>query len=258
MELTKQPRVIREDHTPNIETVKRIRWNEIELRIEEAAKIAWVNMNAVQRPSFTPEMLSDFLGSFQWIMRRCATTKVNEDLPIKYVVTTSSTPGIFNLGGDLPLFVRAIETGDREMLRRYAHLCIDNQYLRAVSFHLPVVNITLLEGDALGGGFECALADDILIAEKGVKMGFPEVKFNLYPGMGAYTFLSRRQSFSQTKEFIKSGEILSAEEWYELGVVDVLAEKGQGREAVRAFIERTNKGFESFLKWTPISEQLDK
>ena len=89
MEVKIRPRVIREKHTPDIETIKSIKWDEIELRIEEDSKIAWVQQQAKQRPSFTPGMLSDFLASFQWIMRRCATTEVDEELPIKYVALSS-------------------------------------------------------------------------------------------------------------------------------------------------------------------------
>ena len=232
------------DHQPD--SIRVLKWKEVELHLEERQKAVWVKLKAQNRPSFTPSMLSDLLSAFQWTMHQCANVKEKQALPIKYVITSSLTPGMFNMGGDLPLFKSAILSHDRAFLQRYAHLCIENQYLRAVNFHLPIVNITLLEGDALGGGFECALADDILIAEKGVKMGFPEVKFNLYPGMGAYTFLSRKLEFAKTKELITSGQILTAEEWHELGVVDVLAEKGEGEAAVRAFIEKTNRSFESF------------
>ena len=55
-----------------------------------------------------------------------------------------------------------------------------------------MTTIALLEGDALGGGFESALSCDVVIAEKHVKAGFPEVLFNMFPGMGGLSFLSRR------------------------------------------------------------------
>ena len=44
----------------------------------------------------------------------------------------------------------------------------------------------------MGGGFEAALAGNVLVAERGTRLGFPEVLFGLFPGMGAYTLLRRR------------------------------------------------------------------
>jgi DSF synthase len=47
-----------------------------------------------------------------------------------------------------------------------------------------VITASLVQGRALGSGFECALASDVIVAETGARMGFPEVLFNLFPGMG--------------------------------------------------------------------------
>ena len=53
------------------------------------------------------------------------------------------------------------------------------------ALNLPMVTIALVQGDALGGGFECALAHDLIIAERSAKLGLPEVLVNLFPGIGA-------------------------------------------------------------------------
>jgi DSF synthase len=71
-----------------------------------------------------------------------------------------------------------------------------------------------------------------------VKFGLPEVLFNLFPGMGAYSFLSRRLDAARAERMILSGRLYTAEEMYEMGVVDVLAEPGCGVEAVHQFVER--------------------
>ena len=101
---------------------------------------------------------------------------------------------------------------------------------------MPVVSVGVLEGDALGGGFEAALSINVLIAERGVKMGLPEVLFNSFPGMGAYSFLSRKLDATRAERLILSGKVYLAEEMHELGVVDILADRGKGREAARDFI----------------------
>jgi DSF synthase len=69
-------------------------------------------------------------------------------------------------------------------------------------------------------------------------MGLPEVLFNLFPGMGAYSFLSRRLDPVRAEKMILSGKIYSAEELHAMGVVDVLAEDGEGERAVREYIDR--------------------
>ena len=57
---------------------------------------------------------------------------------------------------------------------------------------LPILTVALIQGDAVGGGFEAMLTDDIVIAEQGAKFGLPEILFNLFPGMGGYSFLRRK------------------------------------------------------------------
>ena len=105
-------------------------------------------------------------------------------------VTASRISGIFNVGGDLALFAMLIKAGDRAALEQYAKLCIDNIYPRTQAFFSPALTkITLVQGDALGGGFECALAADVIVAEESAQMGLPEILFNLFPGMGAYSLL---------------------------------------------------------------------
>jgi DSF synthase len=154
-------------------------------------------------------------------------------------VTASRIPGIFNVGGDLALFAMLIKAGDREALAQYAKLCIDNIYPRTQAFFSPTLTkITLVQGDALGGGFECALASDVIVAEESAQMGLPEILFNLFPGMGAYSLLARRASPRIAEELILSGKVLPAARLHEMGIVDVLARDGEGESAVQAWIAK--------------------
>jgi DSF synthase len=152
--------------------------------------------------------------------------------PVRYVILASKLPGVFNMGGDLPLFVELIRSGDKEGLRHYAHACVDVQYRRKTKLGLPIQTISLVQGDALGGGFEAALADDMIVAEESAKFALPEILFNLFPGMGAYSFLQRRLDAVTAERLMLSGKIYSAAELYEMGVVDELAEDGRGVEAI--------------------------
>jgi DSF synthase len=161
---------------------------------------------------------------------------------VNYYVTASRTPGIFNVGGDLALFSMLIKAGDRDALANYAKLCIDNIYPRTRAFFSPTLTkIVLVQGDALGGGFECALASDVIVAEESAQMGLPEILFNLFPGMGACSLLARRIGIRAAEELILSGKIYSAAELHKMGVVDVVATDGHGESAVRNWIAKNAK-----------------
>jgi DSF synthase len=148
---------------------------------------------------------------------------------------------VFNLGGDLQLFIDLIRYRDEQGLLRYAHECVDSIHLLHTRLHPNVHTIALVEGDALGGGLELALACQTIVAEKGVQMGFPEVLFGLFPGMGAYSFLSRRVSPKLAEQMMLNGVMYSSDELHEMGVVDVLVPKGDGVRAVYEVIRQNRR-----------------
>jgi DSF synthase len=63
-------------------------------------------------------------------------------------------------------------------------------------------------------------------------MGLPEVLFDLFPGMGAYSFLCKRIPPHQAEKMMLSGDVYASEDLYKMGLVDVLAPRGQGVQAV--------------------------
>ncbi len=196
-------------------------------------KAVWYAMHAQPRPCFSPGLLAD-IAAFQ---DRVEALVRDGQMDISYLVLHSRVPGVFNLGGDLNLFRQHIEAGDRAGLRTYAKACIDVLYANAVHLHLPITTISLVQGSALGGGFEAALSSSVIIAEKGAEMGLPEILFNLFPGMGAYSLLSRKLDARRAEALITAGRLYTAEELFEMGVVDVLAEPGEGEAAVDRYIK---------------------
>jgi DSF synthase len=103
------------------------------------------------------------------------------------------------------------------------------------------VTIALVQGDALGGGFEAALSCDVIIAERSAKFGFPEILFNLFPGMGAYSLLSRRLDGARAEKMILSGRIYTADELHSMGLVEQVVEDGKGQQAVREYVSRGSR-----------------
>ncbi|MBI4184498.1 MAG: crotonase/enoyl-CoA hydratase family protein [Proteobacteria bacterium] len=218
-------------------------FEELDVRYDEGTRILWQYMRPKGRPSFTLGLLREMTAVQRWLERGFASLAAGDEAPVRYSVMASRIPTIYNLGGDLPLFAHLIRQQDRDGLRAYAHACIDVQYSRAAKTHLSIVSISLVQGDALGGGFESALADDLIIAEKSAKFGLPEILFNLFPGMGAYSFLSRRIDPVRARQMIVSGRIYGAEELQAMGIVDVLAEDGRGEEAVYDYVKRGERSF---------------
>lgn len=216
-------------------------FDELELRLEEDQKILWCDMRPSGRPIFTHALLADMGAVYAAVRQIFADREKGEPAPLDYFVFGSKTPGIYNLGGDLAHFVDLVRAGDREAMRCYAHICIERQYENANNFDAPIITISLVRGDALGGGFEHALSHDVIVAERSAKLGLPEVLFNLFPGMGAYSFISRRLDRRAAEEFILSGRVYSGEELYEIGIVDVLAEDGQGEHTVREYITQHSR-----------------
>ncbi len=201
-------------------------------------KIGWFLMSGEPRPCFTPTLLNEldtYLDGIEQEMIASAGKKYD------FLVVGSDVEGIFNLGGDLDLFTSMIDARDREGLYQYAAHCIDILYRNMVHLDQDLTTISLIQGDALGGGFEAALSSNLVIAERGAKIGLPEVLFNLFPGMGAYSLLSHKIGPKQAEKMILSGRIYSAEELYEIGVVDILAEKGEGEMAVYQYVKQAQR-----------------
>ncbi|MFO1154979.1 MAG: crotonase/enoyl-CoA hydratase family protein [Rhodospirillales bacterium] len=210
--------------------------DELDVAFEPEDRIVWQSMRPAGRPSFTRGLLRDMNTVADAVQGAFERSDHPGQNPVQFVVTHSKLPGIFNLGGDLSLFLRLIEDRDRDGLRRYAHACARGQHRLHSSFDVPVCMIALVTGDALGGGFEAALAHDLIIAERQAQFGLPEVLFNLFPGMGAFSFLSRRIGSVAAERMILSGKVYSAEELHAMGVIDQVVDEGQGTEAIRDYV----------------------
>jgi DSF synthase len=220
-----------------------LRTEALTVRHDLETRSLWLNMHAAPRPCFTEVLLKDIHS----VHRRI----ISGELDVDFYVEASHVPNVFNLGGDLSLFRHCALTQDWERLMNYATLCIDILHEISAGFGRQVISLSLIQGDALGGGFEAALATDFMIAEQHTRLGFPEVLFNLFPGMGAYTFLSRKIGPQPAQRLILSGEMRAASELKELGVLDDVVPSGGGLQAAENFIRETRRhlrGHKSFLQ----------
>src|ERR1022692_256065 len=214
-------------------------FEQLEMRFDANNGVMWHFMKPKARPVFNLQLLAELRTFHKSIEDQNGLVWDNgEERRINYLVLGSKASGVYNLGGDLSFFRDAIMEKGRDRLMDYGRRCIDNMYPWSRNLDLPLTTIALVEGDALGGGFECALSSSVLVAEESARMGFPEVLFNLFPGMGAYSFLSRKIGRRLTEELITGGNLYSARQLYDMGVVDVLAPDGAGEQAVHSFIKK--------------------
>ena len=217
---------------------------------ERNQRAMWLRWNPSPRPNFNPELLRD-LGRYCHFMAHTggAIESHGQCGAVEYAVLASKVPGVFNLGGDLNLFTRLIEAHDRDGLLGYGRACIDVLYCNYIGHGLPITTISLVQGECLGGGFEAALSSDILVAERQSRFGFPEILFNLFPGMGAYSFLERKVGNRAAEALISTGRVYSADDMLAMGVVDLVVDQGRGETAVANYIKsrsRSRNGMAGF------------
>ncbi len=216
---------------------------EISVRYDYEKEAIWCYFNPNIRPCYTMNMLEEIYELQLSIINYFKESNMQPKTPIKYYILASQTSDIYNYGGDLNLFSQLIKKQDRNTLYEYGKIATEIIYLNSVNFNLPITTIALVEGTALGGGFEAALSCNILIAEENTKMGLPEIRFNLFPGMGAYTLLSRVIGIKQAEEIMSSGKVYDTNFLYELGIITILAKSGKGEKALDKFIKNYTKAF---------------
>jgi DSF synthase len=210
---------------------------ELDVMYQAENAALWTFMRPSNRPSFTPPMLRDFEEWQRLIVENFGRGQV----PLRYLVLGSRSPGVYCFGGDLELFERLIRSGDRDGLVRYGYRCVEILHRNMNTLDLPMLTVGLVQGAALGGGFEALLSFDYIVAERDATFGLPEILFGLFPGMGAHAILSRKLGSAMADRLIVSNHTYTAEEMYELGIVHQLAENGEGLAACEEFIRKSER-----------------
>ena len=221
--------------------------SELRVELDPGSGAVWCFQQHRKRPNFTLELLRDIRAVQRLI------TDFHRDYPeearrlAKFVIWGSDLKGIFNLGGDLSYFVHLVEHTDVARLRAYALSCIDVCFANYSGLHADVIVGALVAGDALGGGFESALSCDFIVAESAARFGLPEILYGLFPGMGAYSLLSRRLGQAKAEAIILDGRLHDASEINRLGLVEHIGAPSSGREEVERHLSTLSKRFDAVL-----------
>lgn len=209
-------------------------------RLDDAAKTLWIQLG-LDPNGHPPHFSWELIGELQQVVDtlhgtagRWPTTA--PPAPVNYVVMRSDHPDYFSVGGDLAHFLSCIRAQDSKGLRDYSTACLELLLGWARLSEQDTTTIALVQGRALGGGFETALCADYLIAEAHSTFSFPEITFGLFPCTGAMSLLSRRIGARQAERLMVDKAIYSAEQLLQMGVVDEICERGQGELAAERFI----------------------
>lgn len=154
-----------------------------------------------------------------------------EDRGVSAVVLSSTHERAFCVGADLKER-NSFTDADLVRQRPYAR----GAYTGVLELPMPV--IAAVHGFALGGGFELALACDVIVADSTAVVGLPEVSVGVIPGGGGTQLLPRRVGAARAAQLIFTGRRVAAAEALALGLVDVLAEEGQDRAEALALAAR--------------------
>ncbi len=150
---------------------------------------------------------------------RVLITDLNADKDIYSLVITGEGEKFFSAGADLNLFASGDKTVAKEMAERFGAA------FESLS-HFDGVSIAAINGYAMGGGLECAMACDIRIAETHAVMALPEATVGLLPCGGGTQNLAWIVGEGWAKRMILCGERVDAETAFRIGLVEEVAAKG--------------------------------
>ena len=176
-------------------------------------------------------------------------TVLNED-NIKAVILTGIGNKAFCAGGDLNMVIDMTPI----QAEKYANQ-VHNLLNTIENFEKPV--IAAINGYALGGGCQLALACDLRIASSNAKIGQPEVTIGIPPGWGGSQRLARIIGISKAKELIFTGKIISAEEAKKINLLNTVIYLDNNKQIQNAEINKSeNSEVDDFLSLKLIKESV--
>jgi len=216
------------------------RWPLAYVRVERNGPVAWVLLD---RPEVLNALNSDMLEQLEATFRG-----FEPDRTLRAVVLAGAGP-VFAAGAD-------IAEMEQKTLAEGIEFGFLGQRVAERIERCPVPVIALVEGYALGGGLEIALAADFIVAAEGAKLGLPEVTVGIHPGMGGATRLARLIGRAQTKRLTFTGVPVSAEEAYRIGFVVQLVPAATAREEVARLAETIASRAPLGVRW--VKQVIDR
>lgn len=167
-----------------------------------------IGILTINRPNVLNALNWDTLGELREFLE-----DVLPKEELKALIITGAGDKAFVAGADIAQ-MNEMKERDFQDYVDYAHRVyelIENE---------PCPSIAAINGYALGGGCELALACDIRIASEKARLGFPEVKLGIFPGWGGTQRVTRILGLGKTKELVFTGDMVNAEEALRIGLVE--------------------------------------
>jgi enoyl-CoA hydratase len=187
---------------------------------EKSEGIATITLNR-------PEALNAFSKEVEDEVMQ-ALEDIKNDETVHVVVLTGAGEKAFSAGADIKAMKGMNALKARELSLRGEKLCCSLENLEK-----PV--IAAINGYALGGGLEVAMACDFRIASENAKMGQTEINLGLIPGWGGTQRLTRLVGKTKAKELIFTGRMIDAKTAEQLGILNMVVPADKFKETVRQF-----------------------
>lgn len=171
-----------------------------------------IGIITISRPESLNALNSQVLKDLDSLLNQ-----LNETQDIRALIITGAGEKAFVAGAD----IKEIDTLDQKTAAEFAQFG-QSVFMKIENLFCPV--IAAVNGFALGGGLELALACDFIFAAKSAKLGLPECTLGLIPGFGGTVRLARRVSPGLAKQWTFSGEMVTAERAHEVGLVNQVCE----------------------------------
>ncbi len=215
------------------------------LLTRKAEGIGWITIN---RPEKLNAMNIETIEEL-----RAAFREFGDDAEVRAVIFTGAGEKAFIAGADISEFIHLDAEKGREYSRR-------GQDLTATIENFPKPVIAAINGYALGGGTEFALACHVRLASENAKLGQPEVKLGIIPGYGGTQRLARLVGKGKAMEMILSGRIVEAGEAGEIGLVNKVVPAGELLSAAEAMAKEMIKNAPLALAYSieAINHGLDR
>jgi len=195
------------------------------LTVEIIQHTAVVTFNNLPAHTWTQQSLTDL---------RDLVLNLNKDLNIYALVLTGDGDKFFSAGADLNVFA----DGDKKIAKEMSD--IFGEAFETLS-HFRGVSISAINGYAMGGGLEVALACDIRIAEDHAVMALPEASVGLLPCAGGTQNLALLVGEGWTKRMILCGERINAQQALQIGLIEEVSLKGEGKATALVIAEKVAK-----------------
>ncbi|MDT5092278.1 MAG: hypothetical protein QOH60_1641 [Mycobacterium sp.] len=147
-------------------------------------------------------------------------------LSAKVIVVSSALPGFFAAGAD----IKHMSSVDAASFGTYGDAL--RGAVERLAAH-PAVSVAAVDGRALGGGLEVAMACSLRVAGSSARLGLPEVKLGLLPGAGGTQRLPRLVGRGRALDIMLTGREVEAEEAIRIGLVDRVVPAGTAADAAR-------------------------